>query len=306
MLEQDHTRDGLAVTGLTRNRGITDLRARIREHWDALSPAAQEVCRVLSEMTPEQLLYRSAVDLGAETRTSNATVVRTLQSLGYAGLAELKTAIAVPFTEVTAPDVRARNRVEAIKGDLPNVWEVVTSEWIDRITLMRDAFSAEVYQQAIEMLIHAREIVSFGFSASFVAADHLTFKLRRLGRRARTISSSGFCLPDDLLGLERGDVVVVFAPGRVVVDIDVLLDRIRAVGASSILVTAELVDQLKDRVTVVMVAPHSPTGLTGDAATAMVVADALIQGVAASDVENTVEYSHTLNTLRQQMGFGEH
>jgi hypothetical protein len=35
----------------------------------------------------------------------------------------------------------------------------------------------------------------------------------------------------------------------------------------------------------------------------MVVADALIQGVAASDVETTVEYSHTLNTLRQQLGF---
>jgi hypothetical protein len=35
----------------------------------------------------------------------------------------------------------------------------------------------------------------------------------------------------------------------------------------------------------------------------MVLADALIQGVAAADVENTVEYSHTLNTLRQQMGF---
>jgi DNA-binding MurR/RpiR family transcriptional regulator len=98
---------------------------------------------------------------------------------------------------------------------------------------------------------------------SHVAAEHLTFKLRRLGRRARTIRSSGFCLPDDLLGLERGDLVVMFAPGRLVVDIDVLLDRVRTVGASSILVTAELVEQLQERVTVVMVAPHSPTGLTG-------------------------------------------
>ena len=69
------------------------------------------------------------------------------------------------------------------------------------------------------------------------------------------------------------------------------------------LVTAELADQLETRSTVVLVAPHSPTGLTGDAATAMVVADALIQGVAASDVEGTVESSHTLNTLRQQMGY---
>jgi hypothetical protein len=70
----------------------------------------------------------------------------------------------------------------------------------------------------------------------------VAFKLRRLGRRARTIRSSGFGLPDD-----------------------------------------------RDSVSVVLIAPHSPTGLTGDAATAVIVADALI--------------SHTLNTLRQQMGF---
>ena len=73
----------------------------------------------------------------------------------------------------------------------------------------------------------------FGFGSSFVAAEHLTLKLRRLGRRARTIRSSGFRLPDDLLGIERGDVVVVFAPGRLLIDIEVLLDRVRTVGAST-------------------------------------------------------------------------
>src|SRR5262249_12030952 len=143
----------------------------------------------------------------------------------------------------------------------------------------------------------------FGFGSSFVAAEHLTLKLRRLGRRARTIRSSGFGLPDDLLGIERGDVVVLFAPGRLLIDLDVLLDRVRAVRAPTVLLTAELAGQLKDSVAVSLIAPHSPTGLTGDAATAMVVADVLIQAVAAADPESTVENSHTLTTLRQQMGF---
>jgi DNA-binding MurR/RpiR family transcriptional regulator len=258
---------------------------------------------LLSEITPEQLLYKSAVDLGAETRTSNATVVRALQSLGYAGLAELKTAVARPFTDQTAPEERARQRVEATGGDLPNVWDMVTSEWIDRIKLMRDAAKPETYRQAVQLMLGAREIVPFGFGSSFVVAEHMTLKLRRLGKRARTIRSSGFGLPDDLLGIERGDVVVVFAPGRLLIDIHVLLDRVRTVGASSILVTAELADELETAVTVTLIAPHSPTGLTGDAATAMVLADALIQGVASSDAELTVETSHTLTTLRQQMGF---
>lgn len=303
MDERDHTPRGSVVTELTRNQGITDLRARIREHWDRLSPGAQEVCRTLSESTPEQLLYKSAVELGAETRTSNATVVRTLQSLGYAGLAELKTAIARPFTDQTAPEIRARRRIEAIGNHVPDIWDKVTTEWIDRITLLRTETSAQAYQRAVELLLGAREVLPFGFGSSFVVAEHLTLKLRRLGRRVRTVCSSGFGLPDDLLGIERGDVVVLFAPGRLLIDIEVLLDRVRTVGASSVLVTAELADQLADSVTVTLIAPHSPTGLTGDGATAMVVADVLIQAVAAADPEHTVEASHTLTTLRQQMGF---
>src|SRR5262249_50591558 len=137
----------------------------------------------------------------------------------------------------------------------------------------------------------------------FVVADHVTLKLRRAGRRARTIQSSGFRLPDDLLGIDRGGVVIVFSPGRLLTGIDVLVDRPRTRGGARSLGTAALFDPLGGSGRVALNAPHSPTGLTGDAATAMVVADALIQGVAALDVETTVESSHTLTTLRQQLGF---
>ena len=141
------------VTDLTRNQGITELRTRIRGSWDALSPAARDVCRSLSEMTPERLLYLSAIEIGAATGTSNATVVRALQSLGYTGLADLKRAVARAFTDQTAPEVRARRRVEAIAGDLEGVWDRVTSEWLDRIDLMRSGFIAADYARAVELLL---------------------------------------------------------------------------------------------------------------------------------------------------------
>ncbi len=292
------------VTDLSaRNAGITELRARIREHWNDLSPAAQDVCRSLAEITPERLLYMSALDLGAETRTSNATVVRALQSLGYSGLAELKGAVAGPFTDTTAPEERARRRVESTHGDLQNIWDKVTAEANDRIELLRRGFSLKDYQRAVDLMLEAREVKTFAFGATFVVAEHLAMKLRRMGRRARVSRASGFALPDDLLAIERGDVIVLFAPGRILTDVVVLLDRVRAVGASSVLVTDELADQLADSVTVVLRAPNTPTGLTGEPVTSLILADALAQGVGASDVERTVEASHTLTTLRQQMGY---
>jgi hypothetical protein len=60
---------------------------------------------------------------------------------------------------------------------------------------------------------------------------------------------------------------------------------------------------LDDVVSVTLHAPNTPTGLTGEPLTSMVLADALTQGVATSDMERTVEASHTLTTVRQQLGF---
>ena len=85
---------------------ISELRRRIREHWEAFSPAARSVCRALSERSAEQLVFVSAAELGAETKTSNATVVRTVQALGYSGLAELKAKLAAPI---------AGNRISGVK-----------------------------------------------------------------------------------------------------------------------------------------------------------------------------------------------
>lgn len=291
------------VTDVTGNQGLRELRARIREHSEGLSKAAQAVCRSLAEIKPEQLLYMSAAELGAETRTSNATVIRTLQSLGYSGLAELKGAVAGPFTTATPPAVRTRQRVESTGGDLQTLWDKVTGESIERIDLLRRNFSLEPFKQAVELMIGAREVIAYGVGASSVVADRLTLKLRRMGRRASSVGSSGFRLADDLLRIERGDVVVLFDAGRLLIDVEVLLDRARVIGASCILVTDELAEQLEDSVAVVLHAPGTPTGLSGETVTVMVLADALAQGVAASDIERTVEVSHTLTTLRQQLGF---
>src|SRR5215510_116725 len=100
---------------------IRDLRRRIREHWEGFSPAARAVCRALSERSAEQLVFVSALELGAETKTSNATVVRTVQALGYSGLAELKAKLAEPFAGARLVEQRTRRRMESAGHDVEEV-----------------------------------------------------------------------------------------------------------------------------------------------------------------------------------------
>ena len=292
------------VTAITaKNPAIAELRARIRDHWDEFTPAARSVCRSLSEISPERLLYLSAQDLGVESKTSNATVIRTLQALGYKGLAELKDNVAAPFAS-SEREERLRSRIESTGGDPKHVWDRVITEALERIEFLNEGFPMDAYAEAVRLLLDAREITTYGFGANYVAAEHLTLKLRRLGRRARCIQTAGFRLADDLLAVERGDVVIVIAPGRLIIDAEVVIERARAVGAHSILLSEQLVtERLAGDVTVAMHVPNTVTGMTAEVLTAIVVTDALAQAVAAADTELTLESSHTLETIRQQLGF---
>lgn len=201
------------VTGVTRNPALADLRRRIRDHWDEFTPASRAVCRSLSEISPERLLYLSAQELGQASKTSNATVIRTLQSLGYAGLAELKDRVATPFRSTTRREERLRDRMEATGGDPKHVWDRVITESIERIEFLNQHMAMDKYQEAVRLMLDARELAIYGFGANYVAAEYLMLKLRRFGLRSRCIRTAGFQLADDLLGIGSADVVIVIAPG---------------------------------------------------------------------------------------------
>jgi DNA-binding MurR/RpiR family transcriptional regulator len=282
---------------------IADLRSRIRERWEGFSPAARAVCRSLAERSAEEILFLTAAELGAEAKTSNATVIRTVQALGYTGLAELKAKIAAPFSRSARPELRARKRVESSHGDLENVWQRVLAESFDRIELLQPTFSLSSYQHAVQLLLDAKQTLVYGFGASFVAADHLALILRRVGLRSTCLQAGGFRLADDLLGIGPGDVVVLFAPGRSVVEVEILLEQAKAVGAAIVFITDDPTSEIADRVTVTLHSPTTPTGLTGEPLTSIIVADVLAQGVAATDVEKSVEASERLTDLRRRLGF---
>ena len=284
------------------NPRLADLRGRIRAHSEQFARAAQRVCRVLTELTPEELVYMTAAELGRRTRTSNATVVRTLQALGYEGLSDLKaTIVGVGPTEVV-PAVKARRRVQSTGRGLETIWDLVTAEAIERITLLRGTHSSKKFAEAVRLLLGADTVLTYGFGATGVVADHLAQQVRRIGHSSRRIRGSGFQLADEMLSIGRGSAMVLFVPGRFPREVEVLLDRCQTVGANTILITHELADRLVNSVTLVLDAPNTSTGLSAEALSPLIVADALAQAVAALDAERTVQSSHTLGTIRRQPG----
>ncbi|MEU8991819.1 MurR/RpiR family transcriptional regulator [Streptomyces sp. NPDC048558] len=281
--------------------GLTRLRAAVRDTWDELSASERTVAQYLASAPAEQLMFASAQELGAASGTSNATVVRALQRLGYAGLPALKRELAADFTSALAPEVRLQQRIAHVGRDLEGIWNDVFDETQERIDQCRRLTSADALKRAVEVLAEAREVFCYGVAACELAARHLALSLGRIGRRARFVGETGFALADPLLTLGQGDAVVVFQPGRRLAELNVVVERARAVGARVVFVTDELGEVFEDRVDAVLIAPHTPTGNTNEALTGLVVADALVLALTTLDETRAVEHSHQLTALREQL-----
>ncbi|WP_306334996.1 MurR/RpiR family transcriptional regulator [Streptomyces sp. KL118A] len=282
-------------------RGVLRLRSAVRDQWEALSASERAVAQYLASAPPQSLVFASAQELGTASGTSNATVVRALQRLGYAGLPALKRELASDFTSAVAPEVRLKQRIDHVGRDLGGIWDEVFDEAQERIEHARRLTPDDALRTAVEALAEAAEIHCYGVAASELAARHMALALGRIGRRARYVGATGFALADHLLGIRQGDAVVIFQPGRALAEISVLVDRARAVGARVVLVTDELAELYGGRVDAVLTAPHTPTGITTEALTALVVADAVLLALTTVDEARAVDTSHQLTALRDQL-----
>jgi DNA-binding MurR/RpiR family transcriptional regulator len=281
--------------------GATRLHATIRDLWGELSASERVVAQYLANTPPENLLFASAQELGTASGTSNATVVRALQRLGYAGLPALKRELAADFTSATAPEERLKQRIAHVGHDLEQIKDRVFDEAAERLEQCRRLLETDVLKQAVQTLADAREVLAYGVGASELAARHLVLKLRRAGRRARFVGATGFTMADEMLDLGRGDAVVILQPGRSLREFTVLTERARAVGASVVLVTDEPSSLLAGRADVVISAPHTPTGITAESLAGTVVMDTLVLALASLDEHRAVETSHQLTVLRGQL-----
>jgi len=274
--------------------------SRVREHIAQLSPAERRVAEYLRDHT-EDVLFASADQIGQATGTSNATVVRAAQSLGYVGLPELKHELGKDVIGATRPSIRLRQRIEHAGNKPEEAIGYVFAEAGERLSETQRIADPAVVSAAVECLADAREVVAFGLGLSAVSARYLSMRLVRLGRRARDISVTGFSLADELMPLAEGDTVVMYVPGRLLPECELVLDQAREVGARVVLIADSLTGRLRDRVDACLVATHSAGGLTAECLTSLVLTDALLLAVAAREKDRATRASERLNNLRERL-----
>src|ERR1700710_1287756 len=269
----------------------------LRTTNEQLGAAGRRVAKFIDE-NRQVVLASSAAALGARIGTSDATVLRTVQTLGFASLADLKSAILKSVSVSTPADDLRRTLVDLEKatGHALNGILQAHDEGLD---VLRSAKCRAQMAAAVRVLDGAERIAVFGIGPSSALATYVSTLLARNGRRSRTIRATGSMLADQLLDLAKGDVLLILADGRLYREVKAVFAEAKALGLPSVLVTEADDTPLAKLAEVCVAIPRGRPGQVALAGATLVGLEGLVLSLAAARPDAALASLDNLNRLRR-------
>jgi DNA-binding MurR/RpiR family transcriptional regulator len=259
-----------------------------------LAPAERRVAEFLATGGAEALVL-SAAAIAERLDTSDATVVRTAQALGYSGLGELRRALAA-----RSPEPLPAQRLQRTLADTPTDQLLAASvaNHVAGIDSLVQRVTPERFRDAVDVLAAGTRVVWRGIGPSACLAEYGALLCQRVGRSSVAWTQSGTSFADELLELEPDDVVAVLAYGRLQPHVHVLLDHASGLGTEVLLISDQSPRAIADQVALVLECGRGVPGLFASHTTTLVLIEALVLGLAATRSDAAATSLDTLNDLR--------
>lgn len=282
-------------SAVKKEKGKVDLfgeRYRARAHQ--LSPRLRAVVSYIND-NREVVLEHTAMEIATATQTSDATVVRAIQALGFAGLRELKQTMERWFgTSVTSAE-KMRSTVTALSSDV--------NSSIDFVLEGHQRVCEVLSREAVALLSDARQVGIFGIGASGILAEYTARLFSRIGLPAYVMNRTGFSLAEQLIGLQRGDVLIMMGQKSPHREGLTTLREAKRLGIPTILLTQAVDSRFSQEAQVVIDVPRG-----GDSSrmplhgTVLVCLEMIVLSVASTTPQKTVKSLKRINDLHRAIG----
>jgi DNA-binding MurR/RpiR family transcriptional regulator len=274
-----------------------ELSAVLRRAHQQLGAAGLRVAKFIDE-NRQIVLASSAASLGARIGTSDATVLRTVQTLGFASLAELKSAILNSGSVSTPADDMRRTLVD-LEAATGQALDGILQAHADGLDVLRSEKCRAQMAAAVRVLDSASRVAVFGIGPSSALAAYVSTLLARNGRRSRTIGATGSMLADQLLDLAKGDVLLILAYGRLYREVRAVFAEAKALGLPSVLVTEADDTPLAKLADVCVAIPRGRPGQVALHGATLVGLEGLALSLAAARPDAALASLDNLNRLRR-------
>ncbi len=251
---------------------------RLQGAYSGLRAAEQRVADFILKH-PDELIYLTVTELAARTNTSESTVVRLTQKIGYKGYQEFKIVLARDLVEPTTEIHAAIEPSDDLTAIKTKVFQANAQALRDTIEVLDDRELA----RAVDALARARRVEFYGVGGSSPLALDAYHKFLKLGVLAVALSDGDLMAMSSAL-LGAGDVAFGISHTGASRDVTDALGRAKANGATTICITHRPASPITKVADVVLVTAAQQTAFRSDASSSRIaqltIIDALYVGVA--------------------------
>lgn len=248
------------------------------------------------------ILAHSAAELAAMIGTSDATVIRTVQALGFQGLAELRQSIAAGLGTSSAPLQHMRRTLDEVNGKGSGAADVVIDTHAESLANMQTPEARGQLHKAVALLYGAERIIIYAAGPSRPLAEYLRLLMGRHGQPAKIIGQGGLGLADELLDLSDKDKLLMLSYGRPYKEVLLVASEAAIAGVPIVLVTDSPNTKLARAASAIVTARRGRTERVALHGTTLIALEALVMGLAVANQGRTMRTLARLGTLRAALG----
>ena len=260
---------------------------RIQGTYNSLRTAEQRVADFILKHA-EELIYLTVTELAERTQTSESTVVRLCQKIGYKGYQEFKIMLArdlVGPTETVYEEIDKGDSLSVLKN---KIFQANAQALKDTIEVLGD----DELVRAVEALARARRVEVYGIGGSAPLALDAYHKFMKLGIGAVWLSDSDLmAMSSSLLGV--GDVVLGISHTGASRDVCDAMENAQNAGATTICITHRATSPITKVANIKLFTAAKETSFGSDATSSRIaqltIIDTLFAGIANQNYDHFLE-----------------
>ena len=259
---------------------------RIQGTYSSLRTAEQRVADFILKHA-EELIYLTVTELAERTQTSESTVVRLCQKIGYKGYQEFKIMLArdlVGPAETVYEQIEPSDSLEALKT---KIFQANAQALKDTIEVLVD----EDLAKAVHALGHARRVEIYGIGGSAPLAFDAYHKFMKLGIGATWLNDADLMAMSSSL-LDASDVVLGISHTGASRDVCDAMENAQNAGATTICITHRATSPITKVSNIKLFTAAKETAFGSDATSSRIaqlsIVDVLYAGIANQDYDHAL------------------
>jgi DNA-binding MurR/RpiR family transcriptional regulator len=278
---------------------------RFRARGHQLTPRLHQVASYINE-NREAVMEQTAMEIAATLKTSDATVVRAIQALGFGGPRDLKQTLEHWFGPAISSSEKMSTTVNTLTSDVNAGIDFVLEGHLHTCNVLSQPQNRYALAQAVALLAGARQVAIFGIGASGILAEYSARLFSRIGLPAIALNRTGIGLAEQLIGLQRGDVLVMMAQKSPHREGQTTLREAKRLGIPTILLTNALESRFsKDASVVIHVPRGGEKGKIPLHGTVLLCLEMIVLSVASTAPQRTIKSMKRINEFHRGLKPGK-